>query len=167
MGHYNTNNCNRCTEPQKELCQPQPCGCDFEVDAGCIRVTPALPCSGTTSGQTLEEVLIAVDTKLCNVQDGDDGLSAYEIAVGQGFEGTEGEWIESLQGVCDCNVDVKVSKVLLVDSSVFLTINDAYTVPTTPYTVPVGGAGKYEVMFTTYVDFFEVGLTSIGLFVNG
>lgn len=30
--------------------------------------------------------------------DGADGLSAYEIAVNYGFEGTEAEWIESLGG---------------------------------------------------------------------
>lgn len=29
---------------------------------------------------------------------GADGLSAYEIAVNYGFEGTEAEWIESLNG---------------------------------------------------------------------
>jgi len=29
---------------------------------------------------------------------GADGLSAYEIAVNYGFEGTEAEWIESLGG---------------------------------------------------------------------
>ena len=29
---------------------------------------------------------------------GADGLSAYEIAVKNGFEGTEEEWLESLKG---------------------------------------------------------------------
>lgn len=29
---------------------------------------------------------------------GDDGKSAYEIAVDNGFEGTEEEWLESLKG---------------------------------------------------------------------
>ena len=31
-------------------------------------------------------------------KDGADGLSAYELAVKYGFEGTEKEWIASLQG---------------------------------------------------------------------
>ena len=31
-------------------------------------------------------------------QDGADGLSAYEIAVQNGFVGTEAEWLASLQG---------------------------------------------------------------------
>jgi len=159
MGHYNTNNCNCCNEPQKELCQPQPCGCDFEVDAGCIRVTPSLPCSGTTSGQTLEEVLIAVDTKLCNVQDGDDGLSAYEVAVGQGFEGTEEEWIESLQGPageCDCERSYFYEELdeLVGEGNVGLweTLSNPGTVnliniPSFSFVVPLGGAGKYEAVF--------------------
>lgn len=29
---------------------------------------------------------------------GKDGLSAYEVAVNEGFEGTEAEWLESLKG---------------------------------------------------------------------
>lgn len=32
---------------------------------------------------------------------GDDGLSAYEVAVNNGFEGTETEWLESLNGSGD------------------------------------------------------------------
>lgn len=32
-------------------------------------------------------------------QDGADGASAYQIAVGNGFIGTESEWLESLRGV--------------------------------------------------------------------
>ena len=34
----------------------------------------------------------------CFVIGGNDGLSAYEIAVKNGFEGTEAEWLESLKG---------------------------------------------------------------------
>ena len=34
----------------------------------------------------------------CFVIGGTDGLSAYEIAVKNGFEGTEAEWLESLKG---------------------------------------------------------------------
>lgn len=48
---------------------------------------------------------------------GKDGLSAYEVAVKNGFEGTEAEWLKSLQGSSgvylgsgempeDCNVQI-------------------------------------------------------------
>lgn len=33
-----------------------------------------------------------------NTSDGKDGLSAYEVAVKNGFRGTEAEWLESLVG---------------------------------------------------------------------
>ena len=32
------------------------------------------------------------------IREGDAGLSAYELAVNNGFEGTEAEWLASLQG---------------------------------------------------------------------
>lgn len=38
------------------------------------------------------------DLKTSGGQKGDDGKSAYEIAVEHGFEGTEEEWLESLKG---------------------------------------------------------------------
>ncbi|MBQ3543568.1 MAG: hypothetical protein IJA34_01050 [Lachnospiraceae bacterium] len=37
---------------------------------------------------------------------GDNGKSAYEIAVDKGFEGTEEEWLESLKGAGGGNVDI-------------------------------------------------------------
>lgn len=36
--------------------------------------------------------------RIGNYRDGTDGKSAYEIAVDNGFEGTESEWLESLKG---------------------------------------------------------------------
>jgi hypothetical protein len=181
MGHYNINNCNCHEEPQKELCQPQPCGCDFEVDARCVRVSRDLPCVGTASGQTLEEVLLSVDTKLCNIQDGDDGLSAYEIAVGQGFEGTEEEWIESLQGAdgeCDCERTVLYEELVELsgETNVGIWSGPISVLPTSPlavpafsYTVPVGGAGLYEVMFNAVYVLSELEDNAIytDLAING
>lgn len=38
------------------------------------------------------------ELKLGGGQKGDDGKSAYEIAVENGFEGTEQEWLEALKG---------------------------------------------------------------------
>ena len=45
-------------------------------------------------------ILITLSFSLtsCFVVGGNDGLSAYEIAVKNGFEGTEAEWLESLKG---------------------------------------------------------------------
>ena len=41
---------------------------------------------------------ISNEVKNINLIPGDDGKSAYEIAVENGFEGTEQEWLESLIG---------------------------------------------------------------------
>lgn len=38
------------------------------------------------------------ETEQSGGQKGDDGKSAYEVAVDNGFEGTESEWLESLKG---------------------------------------------------------------------
>ena len=46
--------------------------------------------AGNVNGKTLRG-------QVSNVY-GVNGLSAYEIAVQQGFEGTVDEWLESLQG---------------------------------------------------------------------
>ncbi len=44
-------------------------------------------------------VLISTDNPLpVQMQGGADGKSAYDIAVDNGFEGTEEEWLESLRG---------------------------------------------------------------------
>ncbi|MGN0788797.1 MAG: S1C family serine protease [Christensenellales bacterium] len=42
-------------------------------------------------------IVVVALLSLCACQNG--GLSAYEIAVNNGFEGTEAEWLESLKGV--------------------------------------------------------------------
>lgn len=137
MGCNKNRNCFE--EPSQNMCQPQPCGCDFEVDAGCVRVTRELPCTGTTIGQTLEEVLLSVDEKLCDITPQN----------------------------CDCPVDVQVLKVDTVNFSTFLEINTLYTIPGATYTVPSSGAGTYDVMLNAYVQFFETGLTGIAVYVNG
>ncbi len=45
----------------------------------------------------------ALDTMIVMDGRGRDGLSAYEIAVAHGYEGTEEEWIESLHNVSDAD----------------------------------------------------------------
>lgn len=151
-----------CQEPIENLCQPQPCGCDFEVDAGCVRISRDLPCTDTTVGTNLEDVLIKIDERLCNVQDGEDGLSAYEIAVGQGYEGTEEEWIESLQGAdgeCLCEDDYFYAEVESLSGelevgfwdNVFNIASATFiNIPSLSYTVPVGQAGKYEIILNAF-----------------
>lgn len=42
-------------------------------------------------------VFTCVALSSCNGEDGQDGKSAYEIAVDNGFTGTESEWLESLK----------------------------------------------------------------------
>ena len=45
-----------------------------------------------------EDVETMVDEAISQIPAGENGLSAYEIAVIYGFAGTEGEWLESLKG---------------------------------------------------------------------
>lgn len=53
-----------------------------------------------TGNMNLTEKLNAIDTSIANIQlqGGEDGASAYEIAVANGFEGTEIQWLASLVG---------------------------------------------------------------------
>jgi hypothetical protein len=58
------------------------------------------------NGVNAEQVQGAVNEALKNAKksgefDGDDGKSAYEVACDNGFEGTEQDWLASLQGVGD------------------------------------------------------------------
>lgn len=52
----------------------------------------------------------ALDTMIIMDGRGRDGLSAYEIAVAHGYEGTEEEWIESLHNVSDADKEQWNSK---------------------------------------------------------
>jgi len=48
-------------------CSVQPCGCEVELDAACIRYTGEdLSCAGITKGDTVETALQAIGEKLCN-----------------------------------------------------------------------------------------------------
>lgn len=47
-------------------CTEQPCGCEVELSAECIRYEGEdLPCAGITKGDTLEAALQAINEKLC------------------------------------------------------------------------------------------------------
>ena len=54
------------------------------------RKIAGLELSGDITGEELKKAL--------NLENGADGKSAYEIAVDNGFEGSETEWLESLKG---------------------------------------------------------------------
>ncbi len=45
-----------------------------------------------------EEMQLLIEQAVSQIPEGEDGLSAYEIALSHGFSGTEKEWIESLNG---------------------------------------------------------------------
>ena len=75
-------------------CQTCPCtcGCENIQPTSCIQYTgSSSECIGYSSGEMLETVLKKISEKYCDVK-GFDGLSAYEIAVSYGFQGTESEW---------------------------------------------------------------------------
>ena len=64
---------------------------------------------------TREEILleeIALKEEGAGGKDGLDGKSAYQIAVDNGFAGTEGEWLESLKGGNDPATDIDFSTLL-------------------------------------------------------
>lgn len=45
-----------------------------------------------------QQLIAKIDEKIASVHDGADGASAYEIAVENGYTGTEAEWLTSLKG---------------------------------------------------------------------
>lgn len=54
--------------------------------------------AGIPSGDEFDIDTIELDSAVFLYEKGDRGYSAYEIAVQNGFEGTEEEWLESLKG---------------------------------------------------------------------
>lgn len=51
----------------------------------------------------VEDIINVAVEKIPAGKDGIDGLSAYEIAVGNGFDGTDAEWLDSLRGAAGEN----------------------------------------------------------------
>ena len=79
-------NCNQCN-PCDKSCKKQDCGCKFEVDAACVRYTKKdLVCIGRPKGSNLEDILDAVDDKLCNMSQGPEGPKGEP-----GTDGIDGE----------------------------------------------------------------------------
>lgn len=162
-------NCNSSCDP----CNQQPCGCAFEVDAACVRYTgPELPCVELNTGETLEQFLSKLNDKFCDIYpavDGTDGQSAYELWLDLGNEGTEQDFIDSLGG-CVCPSNVFYSENILGVGSTG-TPDSPVIIPSTTYTVPAGGAGKYRIMYTAEAHMEDVpggpGSLTVKLLING
>jgi hypothetical protein len=93
--------CTTCKDPcGEEICvECDDCACDNIISTECIiHKKGDLPCVGNIQGDKLEDILENIDAKLCSVTSGADGLSAYEVAVSQGYSGTVSEWLTSLEG---------------------------------------------------------------------
>lgn len=79
---------------------------------------------------------------------GEDGKSAYEIALDNGFEGTEEEWLEYMRGV-----DFETDETLTLENGV-LSVNTAHE-PEPDNTLPITAAavhttvGNIEVLLKT------------------
>ncbi len=71
----------------------------FRNDAGYVSEEKAAELLADYSNtMEVEEMVVQYVDTIPKGKDGDDGLSAYEIAIQQGFNGSETEWLESLKG---------------------------------------------------------------------
>jgi len=100
----NCGSCNSCNNNSSccDPCNEQPCGCAVELDMACIRYSGSnLDCVGLTTGETLEQLVVSLDNKMCDLSsgvDGENGDSAYQIWLNLGNIGTEQDFIDSLGG---------------------------------------------------------------------
>jgi len=63
---------------------------------------------------TIEEPINLVPGAAPSVVKGDDGLSAYWVAVENGFVGTEAEWLESLRATSPMDHDHEIGNQVLL-----------------------------------------------------
>ena len=75
----------------------------YDVTGGTGTTTNTLPEGAVLTNPevnlvTESELATAIDGIEVNVEGGDDGLSAYDIAVSHGFTGSAAEWLDSLKG---------------------------------------------------------------------
>jgi hypothetical protein len=68
----------------------------------CVRYSGSnLDCVGLTTGETLEQLVVSLDNKMCDLSsgvDGENGDSAYQIWLNLGNLGTEQDFLDSLVG---------------------------------------------------------------------
>lgn len=74
---------------------------------------------------------------------GNDGLSAYEVAVKDGFEGTEQEWLDSLKGDTGDTPDIEIgtTQTLPAGSSATVTKSGTTENPVFSFGIPQGLRG--------------------------
>lgn len=162
--------CNQTPCNKQEECQEcQDCGCENFYDAACVRFNKKdLECIDKPAGTDLEQVIEAIDEKLCSTSNGEDGLSAYQIAISYGYEGTEEEWLESLSGddcICENRVLYREDAIIEDFSSEGVVGNwtdlgdlvtcSPGTIAGYSYTVPTSGGGNYEIMFQSTLRLTE------------
>jgi len=121
-----------------------------------------------TSVASIQQSLTALETALSEVTngtDGEDGKSAYEVAVSNGFIGTETEWLVSLKGATGAD-GRGISSITKTSTSGLM---DTYTITftdttTTTFTVTNGEDGS-ETTVDTYtkeeVDTFTDALKDV------
>jgi hypothetical protein len=149
------------------------------LNAACVRYTKAdLDCLDLPKGTNLEDIVEAVNVKLCSITDGSDGASAYEIAVENGFTGTEVEWLESLVATCgDCYPQVvQYSEEELINNSLtpyigpwadLSILTTASPVIYTPLVYTAVSSGTYEVTLQASVKLDEYQGFMADLSING
>lgn len=62
----------------------------------------------------IEDPINLVPEAVPSLVKGADGLSAYEVAVENGFEGTEAEWLESLKSTSATDHDHEIDNQVLL-----------------------------------------------------
>ena len=88
-------------------CTSQECGCKFEVDAGCVRYTgDTLSCINAQTGDLLADILLDLNTKFCNL--------------------VEGNYIEVSQEVAGANCDTGGIKIVVKNINTLAVINTEY-----------------------------------------
>lgn len=75
---------------------------------------------------------------------GKDGKSAYEIAVENGFDGTEEEWLDSLKGADGTTPDLQIGTVETLEpgSEATVSITGTSDQPVLSFGIPEGVSGK-------------------------
>ena len=100
---------------------------------------------------------VNVDAALVMTLDDHRGLSAYEIAVKNGFEGTEAEWLESLRG--EDGRTHNVNGVEELDGNILLTGENIPLSPGDNRTLPEVAQGMDDLLrvFTVTADGIDLG----------
>lgn len=133
--------CNKCGDPGVK------CGTCNTCCTKPVRYTGAdIDCVGIEDGDSLETVITKLSGFICDLpfEDGDNGATAYELAVSEGFVGTEAEWLSSLVGEAGSD-GVGVESITSGDGNIIFTMTDG-----TVTNIPLPDCtciGSYETVF--------------------